>query len=203
MLALKILVTQITGPQDPETATADEQSHLERELGFFNHYEPATAASVDVFAVHGLNGHWAKTWTHSSSPNSNWLQHYLGHDIPPEPAYSVLIFICHSVGVKLSITCGQEGPSFDDISKQVYGSVSLVKPHDNSMKSKSFGSAIFVSHPRPMMTIIVHFANFRSLEDENYMIVLYKIQNMSKSTTESKKSALLNSNQPIERFTSS
>ncbi|KGM91447.1 hypothetical protein PABG_12608 [Paracoccidioides brasiliensis Pb03] len=119
------------GPQDPETATADEQSHLERELDFFNHYEPATTASVDVFAVHGLNGHWAKTCTRSSSSTQ-------------EEQDRSLIFICHSVGVKLSIICGQEDPNVDDISKHVYGSVSLEKPHDNSMKSKRLGSAIRV-----------------------------------------------------------
>ena len=61
------------------TAKKEQEPTVEEDFGLFTLYEASGPASVDIVAVHGLNGHYAKTWTQSAS---NWLQHFLPQDIP-------------------------------------------------------------------------------------------------------------------------
>lgn len=61
--------------------------------GLIRLYEPLSSSeaweardSADIVFVHGLNGHWAKTWTHKN--RTFWPRDLLPHAIPDSRIFS-------------------------------------------------------------------------------------------------------------------
>lgn len=61
---------------DPQTrGYTEERTEIH---GLFTMFEP-DQPEVDIVAIHGLNGHYLRTWTEGSS---NWLRDFLPEDLP-------------------------------------------------------------------------------------------------------------------------
>jgi hypothetical protein len=65
--------------------TFSDSKHVEKYGLFILHDQPSDKPGVvDIIAIHGLNGHYDKTWSTESAEGDrvNWLKDFLPHRIP-------------------------------------------------------------------------------------------------------------------------
>jgi hypothetical protein len=71
---------------DPDGVTIEHVGGSVRAVQYGMHIfqnQPSNAPRVvDIVAIHGLNGHYEKTWTTTSQGNVNWLQDLLPQQLP-------------------------------------------------------------------------------------------------------------------------
>ncbi|KAH6950863.1 ankyrin repeat protein [Fusarium avenaceum] len=85
-------MNRITGFWKPKVVHPTNQDERSKELGFhtFITQSPGAINTIDIVAIHGLNGHYSKTWTDKRT-GVNWLQ-----DLMPCKSARVLSFSYNS-----------------------------------------------------------------------------------------------------------
>jgi hypothetical protein len=93
---------------------------------------PEKPRVIDIFAFHGITGHFQKTWTDKKS-GANWLKDFLPIDIPNARVLSV----CYDASI-----CCNKVNNLRDISRIILARMVQVRPTENEQQR----AIILVSH---------------------------------------------------------
>ncbi|PGH21490.1 hypothetical protein AJ80_03158 [Polytolypa hystricis UAMH7299] len=140
----------------PASTTVNEQEPaVEEDFGLFTLYEPPGPPRVDIVAVHGLNGHYARTWTQGQS---NWLQDFLPRDIPD----ARILALGYDSRVVFSSSVGNIDRFADQLLAYLSRQRRTQAEHDRPL--------IFVCHS--LGGLVVKQAIIRAHETPNYVHIL-------------------------------
>lgn len=125
--------THLSSPSSPVTFTIPNQIH--EPYGFFElANNPETPTTVDVVAVHGLQGHPFRTWTHE---NGNlWLKDDLPEDVP---SARILTF-----GYDSTIAFSRSVATIEDIALQLLAGLRIERENDKAIEARR--PVVFVCH---------------------------------------------------------